>query len=280
MRSRPVAQRRPVKAVIELIQPRLLTYIARHALPEGQRGATIDDVSAEDIHHFVMGKPNTVVRGTVSAGAKELKKLKCTINPKYGVRNVQRLFIRVDEIKLQYRLRVKDKSVIAVLMKNIKPEAVQDTLYAYIYNGNDNQQKARICLKAFHDLLMWVAKYAEMQIKLGLISATNDREGNEDRNNSHNGRSNKRRNRNRNSKEGDANGNNNNTNNRKGDKDRPGNGSGKGPGKKFKCFNCGGDHRVVDCPTIPAARKDWTIRQWIAHAKIKSGNANSPPSFV
>ena len=87
-----------------------------------------------------MGRPGTAVRGTVSAGARELKKLKCYIDPRSGVRNVQNLFIKVDEIKLQYRLRVRDKSVIHVLMKKVKPEAVQSTVYAYMHNGNTNRQ--------------------------------------------------------------------------------------------------------------------------------------------
>ena len=30
-----------------------------------------------------------------------------------------------------------------------------------------------------------------------------------------------------------------------------------------KCFNCGGNHYVSKCPTVPPEKRDWTFAQWL-----------------
>ena len=47
-------------------------------------------------------------------------------------------------------------------------------------------------------------------------------------------------------------------------------------GERIVCFQCGGNHYVTKCKTVPAERKKWTIAEWIAHKKAT--NSDRPTS--
>ena len=99
---------------------------------------------------------------------KKLKALKVELSGDQGVKNVQRAFINLTEIREKFRLKTQEKVIIRLMAYNIKPEASRITVQNYLKMDTEEAQKAGREVNKFHDLLMEMAVTFERAHELGL----------------------------------------------------------------------------------------------------------------
>jgi hypothetical protein len=112
MRKRPYEHRVDPYAVVECIDPYLLTYICVHALEPEDQTEIPENVSAVAVHDWVMKKKVGVLGAEDNDGLAKLKNLKIVVDGTAGVRNVQGMIIEIDKIKEKHQLQTKDKKII------------------------------------------------------------------------------------------------------------------------------------------------------------------------
>ena len=285
MRKRAPEDRVLPQAVVECIKPSLLTYICKHLLAEEKRTDKPEEVRAIVIHRWVMKRTAEALSAEANEGMTKVKALKLELTGEQGVKNVQRAFINLTEIRDKYRLKTKEKEIIRLLAYNIKPDESRMTVQNYLKAESEEATQAGLKISKFHDLLMDMAITFEKAHELGLKAKPPKSSGNGDKGgnktNSRKGRGNRegRGNKN-NSKQKEKGGSgdgkpSDGDNNPKSEKQRIGEKL-KAKGLVGKCLHCGGDHRVGSCPTIPPEKKDWTVRQHlIARGIVAKGDRHS-----
>ena len=88
-RKRSVNQIVPPNTVVECMCPDLLAHTCKYELPRKHRSRDPYSVSARVIHDWALMKSHKEVNLTQGEGVRKIKALKCTIDGKKGVRNVQ-----------------------------------------------------------------------------------------------------------------------------------------------------------------------------------------------
>ena len=183
---------------------------------------------------------------------------------KETLKSVQGLFIAIDKITEKYRLKTKAKKIIDWILYKLEPVSVRKVVRGILNQDNPESERAGKSLKAFHDLLMGIAKTFAESAALGL-TPTAGKTKSEDK---------KPPGKKDGKKQGGK------YKSKKGDGDKKPN-QDKQPPKKVKwgCLNCGKqDHALKDCPTIPPERKGWEMKKWWSWAKAGRGQSKIPAS--
>ena len=108
MKKRTEQDRVVPKAVVECIKPALLAYICKHMIPIQYRTSSPEDVPALVIHRWVMAQTESSLE-TDNEAIKQIKAIKIDLAGENGVRNVQRAFIKLHDIRRKYRLKLMEK---------------------------------------------------------------------------------------------------------------------------------------------------------------------------
>ena len=109
MRKRAPRDRVLPRLVVECVRPSLLAYICKYMLKKKYQTDKPETVSALVIHRWVMKKSVSALAAEDNEGIKQIKEIKIELSGSQGVRNVQRAFMQVDEIKQKYRLKTAEK---------------------------------------------------------------------------------------------------------------------------------------------------------------------------
>ena len=168
-RRRPRAQRTAPLTVIKCIDADCLQHICMYMLPAGQRTRDPHEVSAMDVHQYVMGAVNNDRAGRASTAAAALKALRCVINAKDGEKNVQRLFMEAARIKMRLRVRVAEKTEVKYLLAAVQPQRIRECISDRLHMGTQSDRAARKNVTLFYDLLTHTARVFRDAAKLGLI---------------------------------------------------------------------------------------------------------------
>ena len=309
-RSVPLPYRTHPKAVVECIEPYTLWYICMFELPKEFRTDKPETADALAVHKWVMTKGKKELEMDSKEGIKLLRALKCEIDGKDGIKNVQTLIIEVHKLQVQYRLKTSQKQIVYWLTSGLSPPDVKQTVLNIQKQGTDKGKRASKKLKSFYNVLKKIAEKFKVAYDLGLKAppkksgdGNNDRKGgggagggrsqqrgngtqprNGGRNNSNNNNRSSGRDKGQNGDEPthrNRRGNPNNqedrgerNRNQRGNSRNNSNNRSRGDTPKWKkgaCYNCGGDHFVTECPTVPADRKNWSFNQWRTHIKKEKG---------
>ena len=290
MRGRPPSHRVPPKAVVECIEADLLQYVCRHELPRKYRTKRPSTVNALVVHNWVMKVKGSLLDAEDSEGISQLRKLKCTIGGANGVNEVQQFFIKIRKLRKLHRIKISEKQIISWLSYNILPIEVKRTVAGILRQNTKRGRLASRYLSKFHKLLMTIAKTFSRSFELGLGlkakkngkgkeggNASNDDAGDNRRSSEKSGRGGKKRqnrgNRGKNGRNDANNSNNPNPTNTGGGRTAR---KGKQPPADLKCINCGGNHYVSKCPTVPKDRKNWSFAQWL-DAKNSDNSSSAAP---
>ena len=287
MRKRAPEDRFLPQAVVECIKPSLLAYICKHLLAEEKRTDNPENVRAIVIHRWVMKRTaEAFLSAEINEGMKKVKALKLELSGEQGVKNVQRAFINLTEIREKYRLKTKEKEIVRVMAYNIKPDESRMTVQNYLKMESEDAIQAGLKVAKFHDLLMDMVMTFEKAHGLGLKTnqpprSTGDGNGGGNSKNSRKGREKQKGRGDKRNSKSKGKGNPSVENPKDGD-DKPKSEKQK-IGEKLKamglvgkCLNCGGDHKVGACPTLPAEKKEWTVRQHlVARGVVAKGDRHS-----
>ena len=290
MRGRPPSHRVPPKAVVECIDADLLLYICRYELPKRHRTKRPERADALAVHNWVMKVGASLLNAEDADGISQLKKLKCTIGGPDGVREVQQFFIQVRKLRKLHHVKITEKQIISWLSYNIRPNEVKRTIAGILRQNTKLGRRASRHIDHFHNLLKEIARTFAKSFELGLGQvqsdavdpkkggrASNGKQANGRQNSGKSGRDGKKR-----GKGGKG------GRNKQNDGDPPNNanranngrsGAGKvpkAPPADLKCINCGGNHYVSKCPTVPKERKNWTFSQWLKAKSSDNSNSAAP----
>ena len=253
MRNRPPAHRILPKAVVECMDPDLVEYVCRRALPKAYRSNDPATVSAKVIHDWVMTRGKNRLGAEDGMGLKKLKAIRIDLGGENGTRSVQMAFIEIRKIRKEYNLQIKEEEIIKNQMYELKPISTRNVIKGILNQGNKRAKRARSKLNKFHDLLMEFFKTFEEARAFGMVA---EPKAPRDPKNPKNPKTPKPTGDPKNPKDPKKGKGGN------GDKDNPQ----KGPKGKGRCVYCGGKHFVKDCPTLPKERKNWT---WDQHLEAK-----------
>ena len=265
-RSIPPAYRVAPKAVVECIEPTLLMQICRLELAKKYRTKKPEDVSAMAVHKWVMGEEKLPIELEDNEGVQKMRALKCTIDATSGLRNVQELFMKVFEYRETYRMRTSQQEIIKWLSQGIKPNPVKYTVLNALRVEGKRGRARRKRLTTFHRLLKKLAKKFYEAKALGLNIGGTDKP--DPKPTVPPPKPKPKPSPNPKDKDKDK------------DKDRDKGGDKDGPPKRrtFKCFHCGKDHKVAECPTCPADKKAWSPARWYEEKKAQSKKAGASAS--
>lgn len=225
------------------IEPGLLMQICRLELPKKYRTKHPEEVSATAVHRWVMGKQKLPIDLEDGDGVAKMKSLSCKIDADAGIRNVQQLFINVFETMAEYQMETSEQEIIKWLCYNISPTKVKQTVTNALRVRGKIGRARRKNLTTFHRLLKKLAQQFYEAKAMGLETGTKS---------SHTSKPPKRVV----TKGGD----------KKPNKEKPKKRYEKKADKgTFECYHCKGEHKVLECPTCPAEKKKWSLRQWWKH---------------
>ena len=122
MRKRAPRDRVLPQSVVECMKPSLLSYVCKHLLSPRYRTDKPESVSALAIHRWALGRTKAVIATDDNKGIKEIKALRIALSGEFGVRNVQKVFMELAEIRRKYRLKTNEKEIVKWLSYNITPE--------------------------------------------------------------------------------------------------------------------------------------------------------------
>ena len=179
-----------------------------------------------------------------------MRALKCKIDAHDGLRNVQQLFIKVFEYQKTYHMKTAESEIIKWLSNGIQPTQVKYTVLNALKVDGKKGRARRKRLTTFHRLLKKLATkfYEAKAMGLGLEGPKQPT----------------------NPKDSDKN-----QKSRKPPKPPKPTGDATAPPpapKKLKCYHCGKEHKVSECPTCPAEKKAWKPSQWWAEQKAARKN--------
>ena len=278
MRGRPMSHRVPPRAVVECIDADLLQYICRFEIAKKYRTSHPENVDALAVHEWAMKTSKSSLDAEDEEGITLIRDLVCNLGGVNGVREVQNLFIQVRRLRKLYRLKTTQRQIITWLAYKIKPPRVRKTVQGILKQTTRRGRRAAKKLKCFHKLLMRVAKTFHESFELGLSEKSgssskggNGGNGNRGRQNSNNNqRQPQNATQNSNQKNGGGGGRN---NGRKQNNRHSDNNGKKGPPPDLKCLNCGLNHYVSKCPTIPQDKKKWKFEDWVKFRNSQDGGS-------
>ena len=106
MRKRAPCDRVLPQSVVECTRPSLLEDVCKHLLKEEYRSDNPAEVSTLVIHRWAMKQPVVALGKSESEGIAKIKAIKINLGKNMrAVRNVQRAFINVVEIRKKYHLQ-------------------------------------------------------------------------------------------------------------------------------------------------------------------------------
>ena len=253
MRNRPVVYRILPKAVVECMDPDLLEYVCRRALPKKYRSKNPATVSAQVIHDWVMTRKSNRLGAEDGNGLKKLKATRIDLSGENGVRSVQTAFIEIGKIRKEYNLQIKEEEIIKNLMYELKPVSTRAVIRDILKQGNKRSTKARKRLAKFHDLLMEFLKTFNEARAFGMVVTKEAKPGPKGPPKPPQNPRNPR----------------NPTDSSKGKEEgKDGMNVQQGP-KRGNYIYCGGRHFVRNCSTLPEERKKWTWEQHLAAKRRK-----------
>ena len=112
MRKRAPRDRVAPHSVVECMRPSLLTYVCKHLLKPKYQTDHPETVSALVIHRWAMRRTKKTVTAENNKAIKQIKALKIALSGEHGVKNVQKTFMELAEIRRKYRLNTCEKEII------------------------------------------------------------------------------------------------------------------------------------------------------------------------
>ena len=245
MRKRAPRDRVLPQSVVECMRPSLLAYVCKHLLAPKYQTDNPESVGALVVHRWAMRRTKRTVAAENNKGIKEIKALKISLTGKDGVKNVQKAFMDLAEIRRKYRLATSEKEIIKWLTWNVTPERARLTVQNYLKEEGEDARKAGRQVKEYHDLIMGMAEQFEGAYRLGMGEKArkpksqrnvDKNKGNKDRTRSRQPGNGRDSNKSRDGDEGDE---------------------GTTNPKMRPCVWCNKLHYLNKCPTLPEEMKKW-----------------------
>ena len=212
-----------------------------------------------------MRRTKRTIAAENNKGIKEIKALKIVLTGQDGVKNVQKAFMDLAEIRRKYRLGTSEKEIIKWLAWNITPERARLTVQNHLKEEGEEARKAGREIKMFHDLVMGMAEQFEGAYRLGMGERTKTRKPKNPKNKGEN----KHRDRSQRSGGGRD-------SNKKQDGDEGTDGAANP--KMRPCVWCNKLHYLNKCPTLPEEMKKWpwykVLKERRRREKAERGSGN------
>lgn len=123
------------------MDPDLVEYVCRRALPKKHRSNDLETVNTQVMHNWVMTREENRLGVEDELGLKKLKTVRIDLEGESGTRSVQTAFIEIEKIRKEYHPQIKKEEITKNQMYEFKPISTRNIIKGILKQGNKRAKR-------------------------------------------------------------------------------------------------------------------------------------------